>query len=357
MDLQALVEETRRLIAIPSYEDCTAILTYISQRLPFLPWQKQYVDKWVNGRQQYNLHTLDPQRPFVVNTHVDTVPALTMREAFTPRVENDRIYGRGAVDTKGLLAALIVAVEAFYRDHGTLPVSLALTVDEENVEAAGSTHLADLLEGMTYVLVLEPTQGAICTRQKGSLEFELRIHASQIFHAAMFAQAPNAIRSLVEVWRVLEERVGLPFNIFFFQGGWEHYTTPPQAQLRGEFILEPGRHWTDVEKTILETLRNGPWAEQVTYHRIDADDPLDFDRHPGTQQVARAYREALKEKPRFDIMPVWTDAANFAKAGIPCGIFGFGDLAVAHSEREHITFVELERTARVLYKLFTILTQ
>ncbi len=357
MDPQALVEETRRLIAIPSHEDCTAILAYVRQRLPFLPWQKQYVDKWVNGRQQYNLHTLSPERPFVVNTHVDTVPALTMENAFTPRVEGNRIYGRGAVDTKGLLAALIVAVEAFYRDHGTVPVSIALTVDEENVEAVGSTRLAPFLQDMEYVLVLEPTQGAICTRQVGSLEFELAVQAPQIYHAAMFGRTPNVIRLLVDAWHTLEGRVGRPLNVFLFEGGWEHYTTPPQARLRGEFVIEPGGQWQAVEAAIQQTLERLPLQGRVTYRRIDADDPLDFNEHPGTQRLARAYTEALGEAPTFDIMPVWTDAANFAKAGVPCAVFGFGDLAVAHSEREHITVEDLERTSRVLYRLFTILTQ
>ncbi len=357
MNRDALLAEAMRLISIPSHEDCTAVLTYIEQRLPFLAWQRQPVAKWVNGRQQFNLHALDPARPFVVNTHVDTVPPLTMRSAFSPRLEGERLYGRGAVDTKGLLAALIVALEAFYHEHGQVPVSVALTVDEESNEAVGSQALAPLLEPMRAVLVLEPTGGAICTGQVGTLEFTLEAHAQGVYHAARYEETTNPIRLLVQAWMALEDAVGRPLNVFLLEGGWEHYATPSHARLRGEFVLPHGWHWQDVEERIRQTLDREPFTGRVLYQRIDQEDPMDFGHHWGTEQLARAYQEALGEDPRWDIMPGWTDAANFAHAGKDCVVFGFGDLAVAHSEREYITVADMERTARVLYRLFTILTQ
>lgn len=355
MDPQALVEEARRLIAIPSHEDCTSIQTYLAERLPFLPWQRQEVGKTVQGRPQFNLHTLSPERPFVINTHVDTVPPLGMPEPFTPRLKEDRLFGRGAVDTKGLLAALIVAVEAFYHDHGTVPVSLALTVDEESTTAAGSATLASLLAPTNYVLVLEPTQGRICTRQAGSLEFEWHTYSTPR-HAALFHEVPHPIRLLVSLLHATETALQRPVNVLLFQGGWEHYATPRHARLLAEVILEPGETWEQVERQLQALIRRPPYHEHVQYRRVDSENPIDFGHHPGVEVLAKAYQQAVGVTPTFDSIPSWTDAANFVKVGAACVIFGFGDLARAHSDEEYITVNELVWTARVLYTLFTILS-
>lgn len=357
MDRDALIREAQALIRIPSYRDCTPILEYAQDRLPFVPWQRQEVDKYANGHRQYNLYALLPDRPLVVNTHVDTVPPLSMPDPFTPRLEGNRVYGRGAVDTKGLLAALIVALETFYREQGVVPVSLALTVDEENNAAVGSVSLAALLqEQARYVVVLEPTEGVICTRQKGSLEFRLHAEAP-VYHAAAFQQAHNPVRLLVEAWQTLEKALARPLNVFSFQGGWEYYATPHRAELLGEFVLEPGDAWEKVESTMQQVLARPPFTGRVTYERVDVENPWDFGYHPGTKALVQAYERALGRPPTLGIMPSWTDAANFAKVGLQCVVFGFGELAVAHSEREYITVEDLERNARVLYNLFTILTQ
>ena len=94
----------QELIARPSYQDPEPVLQYVVQVLDFLPWERQPLE---GG--QYNLLYLPQGARVVVNTHVDTVPPLTMPEAFRPRLVQGRLYGRGAVDTKGLLAALLAA--------------------------------------------------------------------------------------------------------------------------------------------------------------------------------------------------------------------------------------------------------
>ena len=354
-DPQDLVEEARRLIAIPSDEDCTAILTYVTRRLPFLTWERQVVAKVAAGRRQFNLVALDPERPYVINTHVDTVPPLGMAEAFTPRLKGDRLYGRGAVDTKGLLAALIVAAETFYREHHTLPVSLALTVDEESTSAAGSTALAPRLGQGWYVLVLEPTQGRVCTREAGSLEFELRAYGEPR-HAALFRQASHPIRTLMAFLQEAETTLQRAINVLLFEGGWEHYATPREARVLAEVLLEPGETWRSTERTLVALSRRAPFQGHVHYRRVDSEDPLDFGHHAGVDVLCEAYTQALGVQPTLDVMPSWTDAANFAKAGAACVVFGFGELSRAHSDQEYITVEEMHHTAQVLYNLFVILT-
>ena len=236
MQPSTLIQELEQLIAIPSHEDCTPILHYLEKRLDFLRWERQDAGKQVGGRPQYNLIHLDPAKPFIVNTHVDTVPPLGMADPFRPRREEDRIYGRGAVDTKGLIAALTIALEACYQTYDQIPVSVAFTVDEENTSAAGSAALARLLGPDHYVLVLEPTNGYICTRQAGALEFEVRSYGTPR-HAALFHRGPHPIRTLMAYLQAAENALQRPLNVLSFQGGWDHYATPPEARALVEVII------------------------------------------------------------------------------------------------------------------------
>lgn len=350
---ETLVAELEKLIALRSDEDCTALLHYLEERLDFISWEHQAVDQKRHGHAQYNLVHLTPEKPFIINTHVDTVPPLGMTDPFRPRREGDRIYGRGAVDTKGLTAALIIALEACYQTYGQIPVSVAFTVDEENTSAAGSTTLARTLSSAHYVLVLEPTNGRICTRQAGALEFEVHSRSTPR-HAALFQQGPHAIRTLMSYLQTAEKVLERPLNILSFQGGWEHYATPPEARALVEALIPAGEQWEAVEEA-LQMLARTTFYDEVTYHRIDAENPMDFGQHQGVTLLAEAYRQALHRPPHYDTMPSWTDAANFARAGASCVIFGFGDLARAHSPHEYITVAELVHTAQVLYRLFSIL--
>ncbi len=356
MHAQTLIEEVRRLIAIPSDQDCTAIQNYLQERLPFLPWQRQYVDKIVEGQPQFNLYAVFPERPLIINTHVDTVPALGMPAPFTPKVVNGRVYGRGAVDTKGLIAALVVALDTFYRQHQEIPVSIAFTVDEENTSAIGSEMFAQLLTPDHFVLVLEPTGGRIGIRQAGSLEFKWHARGKPQ-HAALFHRAVHPIRLLVELLHRAETALERPINVLLFQGGWEHYATPREAHLLAEVLVRPGERWETLEETLLTLTHQPPFASHVQYQRVDSENPLDFGHHFATEALSRAYEQALGVPPVFDTVPSWTDAANFVKAGASCVIFGFGDLVRAHSDEEYITVEELTLTAQVLYNLLSILSQ
>lgn len=351
-----LLRELEALIARPSHRDPGPVLAYVQARLPFLPWQRQRVGETATGRPLYNLYARPPQARAVLNTHVDTVPPLGMRRPWQARRVGRRIYGRGAVDTKGLLAALVVAARAFWQQHRALPAAIALTVDEENTSALGSAALAPRLPRDLPVVVLEPTAGRICTRQRGALEFRLTARG-EVVHAAIAEQGVNPIRLLTAWLEGAEARLGMPVHVLQFRGGWPHYAVPPRAWLLAEMPLEAGHTWRAAEAALLADLQRGPWAGRVTYTRIDAEDPLDFGEHPGVAWLRAAYRAALGQEPTPGVMPSWTDAANFAQAGLHCVVFGFGDLAVAHSPREHITLDDLARMARVLYHFFSILTQ
>ncbi|HCB70557.1 MAG TPA: succinyl-diaminopimelate desuccinylase [Persephonella sp.] len=348
--LEAVKEELFNLISIPSHREFSKILEYLEKRLDYIQFEKQPVkDK------DYNLISIDPSRPVLINTHVDTVPPIRMKNPFKPVEIDGKIYGRGAADTKGLIASLIVALDLFrdrYPDR-EIPVSLAFTVDEEQNSALGSEVLVNNLEGIDYAVVLEPTYGKICVKQMGTVEFKLKVK-SDSYHASEFERADNPVKKVFSAIKRIESRLGREVNILSFRSGWEHYATPDEAEVLAEIKVYEGEKADQLEKLIKGTVEK---ELDVNYKGIDKEDFISFPEGFIFRKLCQAYRAVIGKEPQTGVMPSWTDAANFKKAGIECVIFGFGSLADCHTEREYITVEELKSNTAVLYSLLTILSQ
>ncbi len=340
-------EEVKKLISIPSHRDFIPILEYIQDRLSYIPFKKQEVP----GK-GYNL--IYKKSEILINTHVDTVPPISMKDPFTPKEIDGKIYGRGAADTKGLLASLIVALDLFkekYPDRD-IPVSIALTVDEEQNTALGSEYLLKELDEIRYALVLEPTYGKLCNRQMGTLEFTLNIETPS-YHASEFEKGKNAVKLACDVINRIEEKIKRPVNILYIHGGWKLYLTPKNTSVLAEVKVFENEDIRNIEKKIKSVVKEFP---EVKYTLEDAENFISFKKGKLFSLLEKSYREALDEIPEEGIMPSWTDAANFAKSGIECVIFGFGSLADSHTEREHITVEELIKNVKVFYRFLSILT-
>ena len=154
--------------------------------------------------------------------HTDVVPTGPLSRwdspPFEPRVRDGRLYGRGAADMKGSLAAMIVATEAFVAAHPRHPGSLAflITSDEEGPAADGTVRVVEWLEArdekIDWCLVGEPTSttrvgDTIKNGRRGSLNGWLTVHGKQ-GHVAypqlamnpLHAFAPILARLCAEEW-------------------------------------------------------------------------------------------------------------------------------------------------------------
>ena len=103
----------------------------------------------------------------VLNGHVDTVGVAGMPEPFTPRLDGDRLAGRGAADMKGGVAAIVAAAEHLVAAGAPVRPVLALVADEEDA-SLGSEAVIAALPGIGVrpdaCLIAEPTDGALCRR-------------------------------------------------------------------------------------------------------------------------------------------------------------------------------------------------
>ncbi len=340
----------KELIAIPSYEDCDQIQKYLMHRLSFIPWERQYVGK----NDLYNIVSIDPKKPFLVNTHVDTVPPIDMENPFEAVEKNGAIYGRGAADTKGLIASLIVAVEMFKEEYPDkeIPVSFAFTVDEEQNTALGSEKLKELLGPIQYALVLEPTYGRICNKQMGALEFRLKVEVESA-HAAEFEKYENPSKTACDCIKEAENHLERLINIIKFNSGWEYYAIPKNAEVLAELKVYEGESAEVIEEKLLNLLKD---YEEVKYIREDIEDFHYFGEGFTVKVMKEAYKKALNKDAEMGVMSSWTDAANIHKAGVECVVFGTSHLDVAHTNREHITIEQMVDMTKVLYSLFSILS-
>jgi len=135
-------------------------------------------------------------RPIVtLSTHMDTVPP------FFPSLEDaDFIWGRGSCDAKGIIAAMMAAVEKLL-DSGVTNVGLLFVVGEER-NSAGAKVAAVNPRGARFLINGEPTENQLAIGSKGALRFEITAHG-KLAHSAYPELGHSAIHTLLDVLRAI----------------------------------------------------------------------------------------------------------------------------------------------------------
>ena len=183
------------------------------------------------GRENVIATTMAP--PLVVlSTHMDTVPPY-----IGSHEDEEFIYGRGACDAKGIVAAQIAAAERLL-GGGVNEIGLLFTVDEEATSAgakAANTHL--LASSCRYLINGEPTDNRLAIGTKGSLQVTIET-AGRAAHSAYPEQGESAIESLLDVlddvrrvdWPADETFGETTCNIGVVSGGTRANVIPPEAR-------------------------------------------------------------------------------------------------------------------------------
>ena len=126
-----------------------------------------------------------------LSTHMDTVPPF-----FISREDDEQIWGRGACDTKGIIAAMIKAVEAML-DAGDRGFGLLFVVGEERT-SAGAYRAAQTPRGSRYIVNGEPTENRLALGSKGALRYEV-VATGKMAHSAYPELGDSAIHKLIDV--------------------------------------------------------------------------------------------------------------------------------------------------------------
>jgi len=139
---------------------------------------------------RFNVFAYCHQPVVTLSTHMDTVPPF-----FASREDGEFIWGRGACDTKGIIASMILAVEALLAE-GQRNVALLFVVGEER-NSAGAIAAARQPRGSRYLINGEPTESKLALGSKGALRYQI-VARGRMAHSAYPHLGESAIEKLLD---------------------------------------------------------------------------------------------------------------------------------------------------------------
>ncbi len=287
-------------------------------------------------------------RSLLLNAHMDTVGTAGMDAPLEPRLENGRLYGRGAYDMKASLAAIMLAggraVNAGLR--GDL---LVTAVADEEVGSVGSEAIARRYSA-DAAIVAEPTEERLAVAHRGFAWIELETRGIAA-HGSRPDLGEDAIARMGEVLVRLaaldEELRGCPphrllgtgsAHASLIEGGTELSTYPDRCVLQAERRTLPGESEADVAAEAQALLAGLDGSARVTFFR----EPFEVDE--GEEIVGLVGRHA--NEPEIIGVPYWADSALFASAGMPTVVFGPRGEG-AHAAVEWVDTASAERCVAV----------
>jgi acetylornithine deacetylase len=299
-------------------------------------------------------------RTLLLCAHLDTVGLGGVADPLVPRVDGDRLYGRGAYDMKGGLAAALVACYQAARAELPGEVVVAAVADEEHASIGVQEVLGHLRADAA--IVTEPTELAVATAHKGFVWVEVEVvgraaHGSrpQLGVDAILKTGPVLV-ALAELNRRLGGRrhpVLGAGNLHgsLVSGGREASTVPDRCTLTVERRTLPGESVADVEREVAEVLAACRAADPelvVSSRVLLAREPFETaasESLVGT--VTRAVSGVLGRPAEVGGVSYWADSAFLSAAGIPTVLFGpAGD--GAHAEVEWVSLASTVACAEAL---------
>ncbi len=319
-------------------------------------------------------------RRLVLSGHMDVVPpgdpATWSARPWSGEIRDGALYGRGACDMKGGVAAILAAVRALVasgaaeRLAGELVV--ALVPGEED---GGQGTLAAIRAGATgdLAIITEPSNLDIVVAHAGAITFRLTV-PGRAAHASQRREGISALDNLYTVLRALEADettrngaetdplmtvLGLPYPtiVGIVSGGEWASTVLDRVVADGRYGVRLGQTPADAAADLRRAidaanaadpfLRDNPATVEIVGGQFGSGRvPSD---HPLPVGLAATVEAVTGRRPALLGEPYGADMRLFINVGdTPCVIFGPGDVKVAHSADEHVPLDEVETCARVL---------
>jgi acetylornithine deacetylase len=306
-------------------------------------------------------------RALLLNGHLDTVGFGGMPDPMTPRTENGRLYGRGAYDMKGGLAAILHAAATLARGPRLRGDLIVTAVADEEHASLGTeavlAHLGPVAATIGGAIVTEPTDLQICVAHKG-FAWATFTTSGRAAHGSRRADGIDAIahmgRVLVALERLdaaLQQRPAHPLlghgslHASLIAGGTELSTYPAHCELQVERRTLPGETPASVQAefaAIVNALHTADPCFQgtatVTFVRPPLETPADS---PIVQALTAAATATLDAAPPLVGATFWMDAALLGAAGIPSIAFGPRGAGL-HADSEWVDLAGVEACAATL---------
>ena len=299
------------------------------------------------------------RRRIVLAPHMDTVGDVSMPDSmFQPRMKAGRLFGRGACDTKGSIAAMLNAVlniAGGARPRETEIVFAAL-IDEE-VDQSGSRALVRDGFRADLAIVGEPTRLEVVTAHKGDLWLTIETRGKAA-HGARPELGRNAVHQMAKIVELLETKYARALrkkrhpllgsatvNVGSIRGGTQPNIVPDQCSIAIDRRTIPGETTSGVIREIHSWLRERHLAAEVRDDKASA--PCWPMETRATLPLVRAFMKVAGQRKPAGVH-YFSDASVLARGGTPAVLFGPGDIAQAHTADEWISLRSLERGTNML---------
>ena len=369
---EEMVALLRKLISFPSHCDVPTreieVVNYLEQFFieQGIPYELQPVDD-----KRSNIIACLPGsgggKSLMLNGHLDTVPPYNMQvDPFAANIEGNKIFGRGAVDMKGPITAMIMTLVAFKRAGIQPKGDLYFTgVLAEETNSDGCETLIDSGFRTDGAIVGEPSNREYAIGHRGLEWLEIEFIGKPA-HGGVPDEGVNAIVNAAKfIMRAQEKIVPLlkerhhphmgpsVMNFGRIEGGTQPSTVADRCKVILDRRYIPAEQVSDVLKEyadILEELfvedpsfkgvmrRTDNSLMKKYYHvpmETSPDDPL-------VHSVTTSLEYITNSAPKMTTRRGWTDAAILSFYGkIPTVVYGPGDISRSHTPTEYITIDEL----------------
>lgn len=293
----------------------------------------------------------------LMEAHMDTVGVEAMPGAFTPEFRDGRLYGRGACDTKGSLAAMMAAVEQLVEARAELACTVVLlaAVDEETSGMGARAHVA--AGGIADAgIVGEPTDVKVVHEHNGCVRGEIDV-IGKAAHTSVAGEGINAIDGMAEVilaLRAIDQNLatkpGGPaengsLTVSLISGGaginivpercvinYDRRTVPGQISAHALAEIDAALDGVRAARPELRIERREPWL---------VGDSLSTAPESEIVRIAGSASAALGLDATPIRVPYGSDASKFQAGGIPTIVFGPGSIANAHAVDESVSVDDL----------------
>ncbi len=279
------------------------------------------------GRDNLFVHFGDPVA--TLSTHVDTVPPF-----IRSREDEQNIWGRGACDTKGIIAAMICAAERLLRD-GQRNFGMLFVVGEER-NSAGAYAAAENPRGSRFIINGEPTGNKLALGSKGALRYQI-LARGRMAHSAYPELGDSAILRLLnsldrirQVPLPVDELLGpSTLNVGLIQGGRAPNIIPDDA--RAEIFIRVVGDASEIRKSVEEAAKPDSQAQEVLF--------------------IPAVRLGSLDGMETTIVAFTTDIPAFNGAWGTPFLIGPGTIHVAHTAEEHVPKSQLLEAVTVYHDM------
>ena len=380
---EELITLVQKLISIPSYhglpDNEKELAEYINKYFEEEGIDSQLVN--VTGDRPNVIGSYgnneNYDKTLILNGHLDTVGIENMIiDPFKGYIQDGNIYGRGAVDMKGAVAAMIMALVVIKRAGIELEGGLYFTgVIDEEYWNLGTKHIIKHGPKSKYAIVGEPTNLEIHNGHRG-LEWIQVFVEGKYAHGGTPEKGINAIEKMNKIISEIVDNL-LPdikkrnhtitgpaaLNLGVIKGG-----TQPST-VAGDCILQLDRRWipgespesiTDEIKEIIKKLqKDDPELKgEVSIMRNEGNDEgFPYLVCESSAKIVQSLMEAtsnIMNSAKISYFPAWTDGALLSHiGGMETVVFGPGDLASAHSEKEFCPIEDIINACKVY--VYTIL--